>query len=114
MRTLALLVCLSFLTSCNTFTWKGQGSGLTAAQQQANIKDIDGLSREYENHRYFRDLARRSDGRANAFGRDLRSIQATVDRHFFNYSTMDPYVNYKTDLGVSDHTLRFILSSVVR
>src|SRR5690606_9591096 len=90
MRTLALLLTICFLPACN-ITWKGQGSGLTSEQRQADIKDVDSLASAYETNQYFKDLRRRQMGRSNAFGRDLRSIGVTIDRHFFNYSETDPY-----------------------
>lgn len=110
MRILALLLTVS-LASC-TITWKGQGSGLTDAQRERDIKDPIALANAYETNQYFTDLRRRNSGRANAFGRDLRSIGVTIDRHFFNYSETDPYVNYESDTSYLDHMLRFSLSTV--
>ena len=52
-------------------------------------------------------VRRRADGRSNAFGRDLASIQSTIDRHFFNYSSDDPYVNVETNTSSGGHLLRF-------
>ncbi|MGA1524735.1 MAG: hypothetical protein ACO4CZ_12285, partial [Planctomycetota bacterium] len=37
------------------------------------------------------------DGRTNALSRDLGRIGSTINRHLFNYSSTDPYVNYETD-----------------
>ena len=112
MRTLALvLICC--LAACQT-TWRGQGSGITRDQHERDIKDVYALSTAYETNAYFSDLRHRQMGRANAFGRDMRSISVTIDRHFFNYSTEDPYVNFETDTGYLDHVLRFSLSTFAR
>ena len=113
MRTLALILLLCCVPACST-TWKGAGSGITPEQKQRGIKDVYALSTAYETQAYFSDLRRRQMGRANAFGRDLRSIGVTFDRHFFNYSPNDPYVNYETDTGYLDHLMRFAISTVAR
>lgn len=113
MRLLALSLLLCCLPACST-TWKGAGSGVTADQRARDIKDIYALTRAYETNAYFSDLRQRQMGRANAFGRDLRAIGVTIDRHFFNYSTTDPYVNYESDTSYLDHLLRFTLSTVAR
>ena len=113
MRYLALLLLICCLPSCS-ITWEGQGSGITKDQADRDIKDVSALASKYEAQTYFTDLRRRQSGRANAFGRDLRSIGVFIDRHFFNYSTDDPYVNYESDTGYADHLLRFTLSTVAR
>ena len=113
MRTLALTLLVCCLPSC-AMSWEGAGSGLTKDQLQRDIVDVSALASDYEAKVYFTDLRRRQDGRANAFGRDLRQIGVTIDRHFFNYSPNDPYVNYETDTGYLDHMMRFALSSVAR
>lgn len=95
-------------------TWEGQAAGITADQANSDIKDVTALANAYEAQAYFSDLRRRQSGRANAFGRDLRSIGVFTDRHFFNYSVNDPYVNYDTDTGYIDHMLRFGLSTIAR
>jgi hypothetical protein len=114
MRTLALSLLICSLSACSTATWKGHGEGLTPEQRRQDVKDISALASQYESRAYFSDLRRRQMGRANAFGRDLRSIGVTLDRHFFNYSLTDPYVNYESDTGYTDHMLRFALSTVAR
>ncbi len=113
MRSLALLLLICCLPACKT-TWRGQSSGLTDDQRMRSIKDVSALSSAYETQANFADLRRRRDGRANAFGRDLRSMGVFVDRHFFNYSPDDPYVNYPTETSYLDHLLQFSLLTVAR
>ena len=113
MRNLALLLLLCCLPACSV-SWEGQGSGVTSDQASRDIVDVAALANSYEANAYFTDLRRRQSGRANAFGRDLRSIGVFIDRHFFNYSPSDPYVNYESDTGYSDHLLRFALTTVAR
>lgn len=107
MRTPVLVLSLLALCSCSSFTWKGQKSGLSEDEKRRGLEDFTALTRQYETETYFRRLRARADGRANAFGRDLSSIQETVDRHFFNYSPDDPYVNHPTEVGVLGHMGRF-------
>ncbi|MDP6929934.1 MAG: hypothetical protein QF412_09565 [Planctomycetota bacterium] len=108
MRKLLAIVPLAFLlASCGSFTWKGQGGGVSDEQAARGIRDVEYLTRAYDTETYFRSLRRRKDGRANAFGRDLSAIQSTIDRHIFNYSPGDPSVNYESDVGVGDHVMRF-------
>ena len=113
MRTLALLLTICCFSACS-ISWTGQGSGITPDQADRDIKDVSALASQYESATYFSDLNRRQSGRANAFGRDLRSIGVFVDRHFFNYSETDPYVNFETDTSYLDHLLRFTLTTVAR
>ena len=108
MRKLVLLLPLILsAVSCQGFTWEGQGAGLTDAQRAAGVKDLNALAREYETRTYFAGLRRRLDGRANAFGRDLASIQSSFGRHFLNYSESDPYVNYPSSTTSLGHLGRF-------
>jgi hypothetical protein len=107
MRTLALALSLAALCSCTSFTWQGQKAGLSSDEALRGVEDFAALTRKYETETYFRRLSRRQDGRANAFGRDLAHIQETIDRHFFNYSVDDPYVNFETETGVLGHMARF-------
>ena len=103
MRRLALIVPLAFLlASCTSFSW----SGATETSPSGEI-DVDALVAEYEANRYWGSVRARSDGRANAFGRDLSSIVSVFDRYFLNYSVSDPYVNYPSDIGWLEHTGRF-------
>lgn len=113
MRHLALLLLFCCMTSCS-MSWEGQAAGITSDQASRDIQDVSALANRYEASAYFTDLRRRQSGRANAFGRDLRSIGVFIDRHFFNYSTSDPYVNYESDTGYADHLLRFALTTVAR
>lgn len=112
MRTLALLALICFLPACS-ITWKGGGLGVTQEQQKADIQDVYALSNAYELNAYFANQRRRSMGRANAFGRDLVAIQNTIDRHFFNYSESDPYINHETDTYLLDHLHRYTVDYAV-
>lgn len=102
----ALSASLAFLASCNSFTWRGQSSDVPATDASRGIKDVPTLTKDYETAKFFSGLRRRMDGRSNAFARDLDSITTTIDRHFFNYSVDDPYVNFPTEYGPVDHSLR--------
>jgi hypothetical protein len=103
---LALSVSFTFLTACSAFTWQGQRSSVSPADASRGLKDLPTLTQEYETAKFFTGVRRRMDGRANAFGRDLDNITALVDRHFFNYSADDPYVNFPTEYGPVDNSLR--------
>ena len=101
-----LAVLLTSLTSC--ITWKGAGvSTLSAKQREMGIEDVHVLARRYEINKYWADARARYEGRNNALGRGLANIQATFDRHFWNYSRNDPYVNYQSDISTTEHVLRF-------
>lgn len=112
MRKLALVLTLLPLAACSSFGWEGQGAGLSKDQKNRGIKDVSSLSSEYSSQRFFRDVRRRSDGRNNAFGRDLMAIQDFTDRHLWNYNRNDPYVNYPSDTTSLEHLGRFGLSTV--
>ncbi|MEZ5965798.1 MAG: hypothetical protein R3F56_18325 [Planctomycetota bacterium] len=108
----ALSASLALLASCSSFTWKGRSSDVNAADATRGLKDVPTLTSEYETAKFFSGLRRRMDGRSNAFGRDLDNITATIDRHFFNYSADDPYVNFPTEYGPVDHSLRSMVKTV--
>lgn len=96
MRKFALILPLVLaLGACNNFTWQNR-AGLTD-EQQLGLEDVDTLAARYAGERKWRDVRRVIDGRTNALARDLGSFWATIDRHLFNYSPSDPYVNYETD-----------------
>jgi hypothetical protein len=107
MRKLALVLTLLPLAACSTFGWEGQGAGVTTDQQNRGIKDVAALSSEYNSQQFFRDVRRRSDGRNNAFGRDLMGIQDFLDRHIWNYNANDPYVNFPSNTTKFEHIGRF-------
>jgi len=109
MRTFALALLLLPLAACSSFTWSGHGTGLTDEQKQNGLKDVTALSNKYETEAFFRDVRRRSDGRNNAFGRDLMAIQDFIDRHFWNYDPNDPSVNYPSSTTKFEHLGRFTL-----
>lgn len=107
MRKLALVLSLLPLAACSTFGWEGRGAGVTAEQRDRGIKDVAALRSEYNSQQFYREVRRRSDGRNNAFGRDLMAIQDFIDRHFWNYNANDPYVNYPSDSTKLDHLGKF-------
>lgn len=103
MSRLALTLPLALtLASCSTFTWEKAPKDISSGEI-----DVDALVAEYETNAYWRSVRARSDGRANAFGRDMGSIVDVFDRYFLNYSVTDPYVNYPSDTGWLEHTGRF-------
>jgi hypothetical protein len=108
MRTFALALLLP-LGACGSFTWAGHSTGLTDEQRKNGLKDVAALSSEYETQAFFRDVRHRSDGRNNAFGRDLMRIQDFIDKHFWNYDKDDPAVNYPSDTTKFEHFGRFLL-----
>ena len=97
MRKLAILPLAFALGACSSFSWSGQNSNLSDEDRSLGLKDVATLSREYSNSRDWQNYRRRVDGRTNALGRDLSSVFSTFDRHLFNYSDTDPYVNFETD-----------------
>jgi hypothetical protein len=107
MRKFALVLALLPLGACSTFGWEGQGAGITNDQKNRGIKDVAALSSEYNSQSFFREVRRRSDGRNNAFGRDLMSITDFFDRHLWNYNANDPYVNFPSDTTKLEHLGRF-------
>ena len=112
MRKLALVLTLLPLAACSTpFTWEGQGS-ISEDQKNRGIKDVASLSNEYNSQNFFREVRRRSDGRNNAFGRDLMAIQDFFDRHIWNYNANDPSVNYPSNTTKLEHIGRFGLVTV--
>lgn len=112
MPKLALVLTLLPLAACSTFGWEGQGASLTDAQKKRGLKDVAALSSEYESQSFFRSVRRRSDGRNNAFGRDLMKVSDFIDRHFWNYDANDPYVNYPSNTTKLEHIGRFGLTTV--
>lgn len=110
MRQFALVLMLLPLASC--FSWSGQGSTLTKEQRQRGLRDVAALSNQHETEQFFRDVRRKSDGRNNAFGRDLMKISDFFDRHFWNYNSNDPYINYPSDTTKLEHIGRFGLTTV--
>jgi len=99
------------MAACSTFGWEGQGAGLTEEQQQRGIKDVTALANAYETQSFFRSVRRRSDGRNNAFGRDLLGITTFFDRHLWNYDPNDPTVNYSSNTTKLEHIGRFGLNT---
>jgi hypothetical protein len=113
MRKLALVLTLLPLAACSNFlNWKGQGAGVSKEQHERGIRDVGALSSEYQSKHFYRDVRRRSDGRNNAFGRDLMSVQDFLDRHLWNYNQNDPSVNYPSDTTKLEHVGRFGLGVV--
>jgi hypothetical protein len=113
MRKLALIVPVLLATAaCSNFTWQDQHVNIPDDQLAYGVRDVDTLVREYESAQFYGGVRRRADGVANAFGRDLASIQTTFGRHFLNYSPTDPYVNYKSDTGYLGHLGNFTTTFV--
>ena len=112
MRKLALVLTLLPLAACSTFGWEGQGAGISKDQKNRGIKDVAALSNEFNSQQFYREVRRRSDGRNNAFGRDLMKISDFFDRHFWNYNANDPYINYPSDTTKLEHIGRFGLTTV--
>jgi len=100
---LALVLPLALLASCETFAWEGRQG------ETDGIPDIAQLADSYETQSFWREVRRRSDGRVNAFSRDLGRIGDFWDRHFLNYSANDPNVNYPTDQGRVEAFGRFLV-----
>lgn len=112
MRKLALVLTLLPLAACSTFGWEGQGAGISKDQKNRGIKDVAALSNEFNSQQFYREVRRRSDGRNNAFGRDLMAITDFLDRHLWNYNANDPYINYPSDTTKLDHLGRFGLMTL--
>ena len=112
MRKLALVLTLLPLAACSSFGWEGQGTSVTEDQKKRGIKDVASLSSEYNSQAFFRDVRRRSDGRNNAFGRDMMAITDFMDRHLWNYNANDPYINYPSDTTKFEHLGRFGLMTL--
>ena len=107
MRKLALALVLLPLAACSTFGWENSGSTVTSEQQKRGVKDVATLANKYETESWFRSVRRRSDGRNNAFGRDLMNISDFIDRHLWNYNVNDPYINYPSNTTKLEHLGRF-------
>ena len=112
MRKLALALLLYPLAACSTFGWEGQGTRLTEEEKKRGLKEVATLNNDYDTQAFFSGLRRRSDGRNNAFGRDLMSISDFFDRHFWNYDVNDPSVNYPSNTTKFEHVGRFGLTVV--
>jgi hypothetical protein len=113
MSKLALVLLLvPFAAGCSSFRWEGHGAGVTTEQSKRGIKDVAALSSEYNSQHFFREVRRRSDGRNNAFGRDLNAISEFLDRHLWNYNPNDPYINYPSDTTKLEHTGRFAYMTI--
>lgn len=105
MRKLALVLTLLPIAACST-------SGVTKEQRERGIQSVSSLSSKYERDAFFTRVRQRSDGRNNAWGRDLNAIQDFIDRHFWNYDPNDPYVNYPSDTTKLEHLGRFGLTTL--
>lgn len=112
MRKLALAVMLMPLCACSSFGWEGRGGGVTEDQKARGLQDVASLAGDYETEAFYRGVRRRMDGRNNALGRDLTSIQDFIDRHVWNYNKNDPYVNYPSDTTSLGQFARFGISTV--
>ena len=108
MRKLALVLTLLPMAACSWF----RGDGLTAEQESRGIRSVSSLSSDYEKAAFRARLRQRSDGRNNAWGRDLSKIQDFFDRNFWNYDVNDPYINYPSDTTKFSHLGRFGLTTL--
>lgn len=108
-KKLALIAPLLLLSACN-ITWPGQGRG-TGEHAMNDVNDVAALQGQYDTQKYFNDVKRRKEGRENALGRDLDNITSTIDRHFFNYSADDPYVNHPSTASAFNHLMRFTIDN---
>jgi hypothetical protein len=113
-KSLIALPLVLLMASCSTFTWKGQRSGVTDDQAARGIKDVAELTRQYETEKFWSSVRARRDGRVNALSRDFNRIQNTIDRHLFNYSPTDPFVNHRTNEDVWTTTGQFGTSVISR
>ncbi len=111
MRKLALVLTLMPLAACSTFGWEGQSRN-NLTQSGIELASPAALSSAYNSEQFFREVRRRSDGRNNAFGRDLMAISNFIDRHFWNYDVNDMYVNYPSDTTKLEHVGRFGMTVV--
>jgi hypothetical protein len=112
MRKLALALALLPAAACSSFGWEHKNTAASEDQKERGIKDVATLVNEYNSQQFFRDVRRRSDGRNNAFGRDLMAIQDFFDRHIWNYNANDPAVNYPSNTTKLEHVGRFALVTV--
>jgi hypothetical protein len=92
MRRLAFVPFAIVLGACS-LSWSGQNARVTQEQAERGIMDVETLSARYENQKFWGGVRQRMDGRANAWGQGLMNAWSTIDRHIFNYSWTDPYVN---------------------
>jgi hypothetical protein len=112
MRKLALALALLPAAACYSFGWEHKNRAASEDQKERGIKDVATLVNEYNSQQFFRDVRRRSDGRNNAFGRDLMAIQDFFDRHIWNYNANDPSVNYPSNTTKLEHMGRFGLVTI--
>lgn len=97
MRTLALLsLCLLF-----------------PACASSDGYDVASLNDRTERSTYYRNLNLRRAGLTNALDRDLNNITTFIDRHFFNYSVDDPYVNFPTRSSRIGKSGGFVLDELI-
>ena len=108
MRKLAIVLTLLPLAACSVFG----GDNVTDEQERRGIKSVASLSSQYESDTFYAGLRQRSDGRNNAWGRDLGMIQDFFDRHFWNYDKNDPYINYPSNTTKLEHLGRFGLTTL--
>ncbi|MGA0060104.1 MAG: hypothetical protein ACO3RU_10995 [Planctomycetota bacterium] len=90
MRKFALLLPLALLGACSSWNNASNDGTVTVA-------DVQSMASDYDRVQKWRAVSRTMDGRTNALSRDLGRIGSTINRHLFNYSSTDPYVNYETD-----------------
>lgn len=109
MQKIALALTLLPLAACSSFSWHGQDA---RPDNRVTMADVTAMASQYDTETFFRDVRRRSDGRNNAFGRDLMQIQDFFDKYFWNYDKNDPTVNYPSDTTKLEHLGRFGLTTL--
>ena len=72
------------------------------------------MTDQYETERYWAGVRTRRDGRVNAWGAGLDSLQNTLDRHLFGYSSTNPYLNFPTNSNIIKQTGQFGLTFLAR
>ncbi|MBM3974602.1 MAG: hypothetical protein FJ301_10935 [Planctomycetes bacterium] len=117
MRQFALVLTLLPLAACSSMYLDGKDRlyldsrhaqlGEGENPNQGKVVPVAMLTRNYQKNQFWGELRRRSDGRNNAFARDLMSIQDVIDRTIWNYNQNDPYVNYSNDQTKLGHFGRF-------
>lgn len=112
MRKLALVLALLPAAGCSSFGWEHKNTDASEAQTEGGVKAVESLVNDYNSEQFFRDVRRRSDGRNNAFGRDLMAISDFLDRHLWNYNKNDPSVDYASNTTKLEHVGRFGLVTI--
>ena len=106
MRKFALLLPLALFGACSSMDNGSHDGTVTVA-------DVQSMASDYDSEQKWLAVRRTMDGRTNALSRDLGRIGSTINRHLFNYSSTDPYVNYETDENYFSPTFYSLGSGIV-